>query len=166
VTDPYAKTCDDVRLNLYLDGDLGDSETAWMEAHLKDCPSCRRQAATLTAFAQAFRERVHQAADTVDFVGLEKKILTQTLPRHRPPSRLLTFMASMKYILPATLAAGVLIFFVYANYMVKPAPVPSAIINSFTGSVSSVMIFETPETRQTILWYNEATDMEGEHDAL
>jgi hypothetical protein len=43
---------------------------------------------------------------------------------------------------------------------------PSAIINSFTGSMSSVMIFETPETRQTILWYKEDADVESEHNAV
>jgi hypothetical protein len=32
--------------------------------------------------------------------------------------------------------------------------------------MSSVMIFETPETRQTILWYNEDTDVESEPDAV
>jgi hypothetical protein len=59
-------------------------------------------------------------------------------------------------------AAGLLIFFAYTNFVAKPAYVPSAIIKSFSGSMSSVMVFETPETRQTILWYNEETDEESE----
>ena len=163
MTDPYAKSCDDVRLNLYLDGDLGASEMAWMEAHLKDCPSCRHQVAVLDDFAQDVRHRIQQAMNTVDFVGLEKQVLTQTLPRHRTQKSTFSFRAAMTYLIPATLVAGLLIFFYHTRYISRSTPAPSAIINSFTGTVSSVMIFETAETRQTILWYNEGTtDVENE----
>ena len=165
MTDAYSKTCDDVRLNLYLDGELGDNEMAWMEAHLKDCPKCRDQASTIIFFTKEFRRRVKDAADAVDFKALEKKVLTQALPRYASRSPFSNFLASLKYVIPATLTAGVALFFVYTTYIAPPTPVPSAIINSFTGSVSSVMIFETPETRQTVLWYNEADDVESEQNA-
>jgi hypothetical protein len=32
---------------------------------------------------------------------------------------------------------------------------PSAIVNSFSGDVASVIIVETPESHQTIIWYTE-----------
>ena len=32
---------------------------------------------------------------------------------------------------------------------------PSAVVSSFSGNVSSVIIMETPETRQTIVWFSE-----------
>lgn len=166
MTDPYAKPCDEIRLNLYLDGSLGANEMAWMDAHLKDCPSCRRQAALLSGFAENFRRRVQQATDAVDLVALEKQVLTKTLLRHRSPNSFAHFLTWMKYIIPISLTAGLLVYFVHTTYIVKSSPVPSAIINSFTGSVSSVMIFETPETRQTILWYHEETDVESDQDAV
>ena len=82
-------------------------------------------------------------------------------------------MAGTKYFMEAKKLEKVLsgiyrgrVFFIYTHFIDKPMPVPSAIINSFTGSVSSVMILETPETREIILWYNEDTDMESEHDAV
>jgi hypothetical protein len=43
---------------------------------------------------------------------------------------------------------------------------PSAIINSFTGSVTSVMLFETPNTHQTIIWFKEDSTANGENDAV
>lgn len=165
MTDPYAKSCDEVRLNLYLDGELGDHETDWMDAHLKDCPECRQKAATMVAFSHACRQRIEDAADTIDFVAIEKQVIKRTLPRYVPRSAVNSFLHAMKYGVPAILCAGFMLFFIYTQYIAKPSPVPSAIINSFTGSVSSVMIFETPETREIILWYNEKTDMESEHDA-
>ena len=163
--DPYANTCDEVRLNLYLDDELGENEAAWMEAHLKDCLSCSRQAKTIIAFSRQFQSRVRDAADTIDFVALEKQVIKKTLPRYTPQSALSSFWSAMKYFVPSTVIAGFLLFFIYSHYIAQPEPVPSAIIKSFTGTVSSVMIFETPETRETILWYNEKTDMESEHDA-
>jgi predicted anti-sigma-YlaC factor YlaD len=165
MTDPYAKSCDEVRLNLFLDGELGDHETQWMDAHLKDCPDCRQKATTVVAFTRAFRRRVQDAVDTTDFVALEKEIIKKTLPRYVPRSALANVLDAMKFFLPITLIAGFLLFFIYTRFMVNPAPVPSAIIESFSGSVTSVMIFET-ETRETILWYNEKTDMESENDAV
>ena len=168
MSDPFSKSCDDVRLNLYLDGELGKNESEWMDAHLKDCTSCRKKAATTVAFTRAFRRRVQDAADTVDFVALEKEVIKKTLPRYVPPNAFMGFWNAMKYIIPAALSAGFLLFYIYTHYIDNPAPVPSAIIESVSGTVSSIMIFEAPGTRETIVWFTEKTDtdMESEHDAL
>ena len=165
MTDSSTETCDDVRLNLYLDGELGANETAWMQAHIKDCSACRKKAATLVAFTRAFRRRTQDAADTIDFVALEKQVIKKTLPRYLTRSPLSGLLNALKVAVPSTLLAGFVLFFIYTHYIAPPVSVPSAIINSFTGSVSSVMIFETPETRETILWYNDDTDPESDHDA-
>lgn len=166
MSDPLAKSCDDVRLNLYLDGELGENESDWMVAHLKDCMACRKKATTIVAFTRAFRRRVQDAAGTIDFVALEKQVLQKTLPRHLPRNVFTNFLDAIKSLLPAALLAAFLLFFIYTHYIDKPEPVPSAIINSFSGAVSSVMIFETPGSRETILWYTEKTDMESRQDAL
>jgi anti-sigma factor RsiW len=166
MTDQYSSACDGDLLDRYLDGDLGAEEKAGMAAHLDGCPKCRRQAAAMNAFTRGLRDRVEQAADSVDFMGLEKQVLTKALRQHRSRGGFPTFMASLKYIIPAAVTACLLLFFAFPDFISKSAPVPSAIINSFTGSVSSVMIFETPETRQTILWYNEDSDVESDQNAV
>lgn len=166
MTHPYSNACDDVLLDRYLDGDLGAEEKAQVTAHLDDCPTCRRQAAAMTAFSQALRDRVERAADSVDFMALEKQVLIKALRQHRSRGGFSRLMASLKYTIPAAVTVGMLLFFAYPTFMATPTPVPSAIINSFTGSVSSVMIFETPETRQTILWYNEEPDVESDQNAV
>ena len=117
-------------------------------------------------FSQRLRDRVRQATETVDFTALEKDVLYKALRQYRHRGQGSAFFASLRYTIPATVAAGLLVFFGYAHFLAKPAPVPSAIINSFTGSMSSVMIFETPETRQTILWYKEDADVESEQNAV
>ena len=163
---PHANACDDTLLDRYLDGDLDAEEKARMTAHLEHCRDCRRQVAAMTAFSRDLRDRVEQATESVDFMALEKDVLIRGLRQHRSRGGFSTFVASLKYIIPAAVTACLLLFFAYPRLMTSPVPAPSAIINSFTGSVSSVMIFETPETRQTILWYNEDPDVESDQNAV
>ena len=166
MTHPGSNTCDESLLCRYLDDDLLPAEQTQLDAHLDACRRCRRQVVAMTEFSQDLKERVRQATDEVDFMALEKELLNKALRQRRPQGGLSAFIASLKYVIPATVTAGLLLFFGYSQFMINPTPVPSAIINSFTGSMSSVMIFETPETRQTILWYNEDTDVESEHNAV
>ena len=166
MTDPYPNACDEGMLDRYLDGDVDAGEMAQMEAHVAGCRQCRRQVAALTAFSQNLRDRIHHVTDSVDFVALEKQVLNKALRQYRSRGGFSIFIASFKYTIPAAVTAGLLLFFTYSNYVLKAPPAPSAIINSFTGSMSSVMILETPETRQTILWYTEQTDVESEPNAV
>jgi len=151
--------CDMPRLNRYIDGELTSSESAAMERHLTVCPSCRRQVDRLSDFSEQFRKRVAREAASVDFAALEKAVVIKALRRYHRRERG-GIMRSLKIAIPALATAGVLIFLGYSHLLVKPAPMPSAIINSFTGPASSVMIFETPKTRQTILWYTEPSNTE------
>ncbi|BBO67144.1 hypothetical protein DSCA_10740 [Desulfosarcina alkanivorans] len=166
MTQPPGNDCDGGLLDRYLDGDLDAAEKARMAAHLEHCRTCRRQADAMVAFSQDFHDRIEQATDAVDFMALEKQVLTKALRQHRSRGGFSTFRASLKYAIPAAVTACILIFFAYPTFVAKSSPAPSAIINSFTGSVSSVMIFETPETRQTILWYNEDPDVESDQNAV
>ncbi|PIE66839.1 MAG: hypothetical protein CSA23_07145 [Deltaproteobacteria bacterium] len=158
--------CDEMRLNRYLDDDLNPEERQYMAEHLQKCRHCRHCRETLESFSKRARSRIEMAGRRVDFTALEKRVLTEVLQSRHRNNGLSRFMARLKYVVPATVAAGLLIFFVYSQYWMRPEPVPSAIINSFTGSMSSVMIFETPETHQTVLWYNEAPDVENDQDAV
>lgn len=166
MTNPYSSGCDEALLDRYLEGDLGADEEAMVKNHLDGCRQCRRRVAGMEAVSRQFRDRVQQAADAVDFMAFEKQVLNKALRQRHPGGGFFAFIASLRYPIAAAVAVGVLLFFGYSRYMVKPGPVPSAIINSFTGPVSSVMIFETPETRQTILWYKEETDTESEQNAI
>jgi anti-sigma factor RsiW len=163
---PASHSCDETLLNRYLDDDLDPRQRQRMADHLHGCRHCQEQLDRMRSFSRDLNARIETASARVDFTALEKQVLNEALrTRHRRngPSR---FMAALKYTVPAAATAGLLLFFAYTRFWVQPTPAPSAIINSFTGSMSSVMIFETPETRQTVLWYNEATDMEDDQDAV
>lgn len=166
MTHPDSKICDEILLNRYLDQDLDTAEKAQMQVHLEYCRRCRRQVNTMKAFSHGFRDQVKRVCGGVDFMTLEKQVVNQARRKHHSRGAFSAFRASLKYTLPATVTVGLVLFFAYTHFVAKPAPLPSAIINSFSGSVSSIMIFETPETRQTILWYTEDFDMESEPDAV
>lgn len=165
MTESLAKQCDEVRLNHYLDGELGTTEIKWMEAHLNDCADCRKKAKTIVAFTQAFRQRVEEAAETVDFVALEKGVLQKTLPRYISRSIFANVLDVLKFLIPIALITGFLLFFIYTRYIAEQKPSPGAIIESFSGKVDPVIVFET-ENRDTVIWFNEETDQESGQDAL
>ena len=173
MNDTFTNGCDGDLLVRALDDDLDASEKQWLAHHLEACRPCRQQLAAMTGFSRELRHRVDRAADGVDFTALEKEVLTKALRQHRNGGGGKGFLNILKYGIPVAATACLLLFFGYNHFMGNTGPVmgntgpaPSAIINSFTGSMSSVMIFETPETRQTILWYNEDTDVESESDAV
>ena len=166
MNDTHSTGCDDDLLVRCLDNDLNADEKTELAAHLKACGHCRRQLSVMEGFSHDLRSRVDQAAEAVDFTAMEKDVLTKGLRTYRAGNEGLGFFKALKYGIPAAVTAGLLLFFGYNQCMVQANPAPSAIINSFTGSMSSVMIFETPETRQTILWYTEDVDVESESDAV
>ncbi|MBI3299225.1 MAG: zf-HC2 domain-containing protein [Elusimicrobia bacterium] len=77
-------TCDEEALTEYLDGELSPERCAVVEAHVKDCASCRATLEKLKAGSTAFRAHGH-----VDVpVGLEKAAFPDkgrdTAGRERP----------------------------------------------------------------------------------
>lgn len=166
MTNIQSNGCDDAFLIRYLDGDLDPDEVKRMEDHLQHCETCQRQLDFFSAFSQDFKAHVQRETDGVNFSPLEKEVIHKALYQHRLKRGPWNVIASLRFVVPAVAVACLLLFFGYTRFMVDPGPAaPSAIINSFTGSMTSVMIFETPETRQTILWYHEEPDTESEHNA-
>jgi RNA polymerase sigma-70 factor (ECF subfamily) len=165
-TDPQSTACDGTFPDRYLAGELVAGERTQLKAHLADCAACRRQMAAIQAFFKGFREWVRQGSDAVDFAVLEKSVLTDVLYQHRRPGRAVKFMGALRYVIPIVVAAGLLVLFANSNFIFeKAAPPPSAIIDAFSGPVSSVLIYEVPETGQTILWFQETPDVQGEQHA-
>lgn len=166
MTHDHEKTpCDQGLLNQFVDGALSSAEKARVKAHLRQCQPCRSHVGQLMSISQQIRDRVAREANRVDFAAMEKAVVIKALKRYRKRERGGRW-TSLKIAVPALAMASVLLFFAYSRFLVEPSPKPSAIINSFTASSASVMIFETPETRQTILWYTETPNADNNDDAV
>ena len=153
--------CNEELLNRYLDRETTPEETQRVDRHLQRCPACRQQLQLQGELAQQVRREISAARRAVDFEQLQRRILSAARrPRHAWVDWRETLL-SWKLLVPVA-ATAVLALFVFNSLFQAPAPPgPSAIINSFTGRVSSVMILETPQSHHTVIWYEESTEGNG-----
>ena len=157
--------CNPELIDRYYDGELKPEERESVAVHLKVCPHCRTMLKDRRTVSQVFRAEVDGALSRTDFQGLDEKVLERIAQKRilgLPGLQRLFF--SKPFFIPASaVAALLLVFFTFFN-PTPSDPGPSAVINSFTGSVSSVMIIET-SPRHTILWFSEEPAQMGEENA-
>lgn len=159
-----SNSCNPEEISRYLDGESLPADTHRIEEHLRICPECRREITRLRKTGGILRQTVETASKEVDFQRLEQQILVATR-QHRPQRvRLLERLLSWRVALPAAAAAALLVLFFYNPFQPALSSGPSAIIDSFTGQVKSVMILETPQNRQTVIWYSEESKAENASD--
>ena len=154
--------CDPDLAGRYFDGELSSEEKARFEEHLETCPSCETSLRGLRTLSDRFRIEMERAVARADFAAMENRFMKEIHPRRRSwPASLKALLWSPKVLAPAAAVAVALALFFRIFSPSLPAVGPSAIINSFTGEVSSVIIIETPESRHTIVWYTEPPGQEG-----
>ncbi len=155
-------TCDPGLLNRYLDGELEHNEIKTIQDHVALCEDCREVLKRNRLFAGALKSAVAREQSGINFDALATRVLMQ---RSRRPSdwkiRLLERVRLKRFYIPAvSFATAMILFFVVYTPETVPTS-PSAIITSFSGEISSVTIMETPNNRQTILWFNEISADNG-----
>jgi len=157
--------CDPALLSRFFDGELGPDEQACIRAHLKECFSCQKALIDHQRISALFKTISNGAASQAKFDDIEEGVMSQ-IRKDRDPwwLKFKAFFLSKKLLVPAT--AFTAAFIILFSLLRAPLPEsgPSAIINSFTGEISSVIIMETPESRQTIIWFNETGVGEGIED--
>ena len=160
------KGCDPKLLDRYCDEELSIEESNSVKAHLIRCPACREKIEDRDKIAEAYRTEINRVLAHTNFDRVEKQIIRRIRKeRFEEPSWFQRLLFSKSFFMPVSaLTAALLIFFFIYNPL-SPEPVPSALINSFTGSISSAIIIETPETHHTILWFSEDSTLAGEENA-
>lgn len=148
--------CDPTLLNLLYDGELSQEEGVRLRDHLKTCQTCRKELERNESISQHFKDELNREISLINQAALERAIVDRVREK-RAPSRagFWNIFSPMRFLVPAAAVAAMALFFFFTTNGPAPNSSPSAIINSFTGDVSSVMILETPETHQTIIWINE-----------
>jgi len=159
--------CDPAVVNRFMDGELNPEESEQVRAHMESCPFCRQTVSESRVVGGHLRAETAAARSRVDFNAFEKRVLRKVASRQDLLwARILDFFALKRFYIPAgALAAGMVLYFtVFFNSAVSNGP--SAIITSFSGEISSVMILETPGTQQTILWFKEDIPTNDEDHAI
>lgn len=146
--------CDEQLIYRYYDKDTDADENRRVEAHLLVCKQCRKQLELLQSGSDALAERIEDETRAADFFTLEKNVIHTIRDKNSSYFSWKELLFKKIYV-PVTVAAAITLLISFYYFQMPIYSPPSAIINSFTGEFSSVMIFETPETKQTILWINE-----------
>jgi hypothetical protein len=157
------RDCNAELIDQLHDDELAPEERKAVIEHLNTCASCQGILKDSQILSKLFRDNVDDVLSRTDLRGLDEKILDRIAKR--PAGKLRRLFLSKPFIIPASaVAAVVLVFFTFFTPQISD-PGPSALINSFTGRISSVMIIETPNTRHTILWFAEETTPTGNENA-
>ncbi len=158
--------CSSELLDRFYDDVLSPDELDAVTCHLNACPACRKRLAARKAVSASVRAAVNAVVSRTDFNDLDQKIIDRIVAHSMPfLSKLKNMGFSWRFYVPASAIAAVLLVFLTVFHQPPADPGPSAIINSFAGKFSSVMIIETPESRHTILWFSEESAPTGEENA-
>ena len=147
--------CDSELISRYYDEELDQVERSQVESHILVCPSCNKILEDLKEISNQYGGHLARQSVGIDTQEIEKHVLDR-LRRSEAPlwARVKETLLSKKILVPATATACVALLLITVLRVPIPDS-PSAIVTSVSGDVSSIMILEAPETRQTILWFNE-----------
>lgn len=146
--------CDTELISRYLDNELEQDESVRVKTHIAGCESCRAKLNDYGKIGADLNSLV--LAKTGASTGVvEEKVLDSIRRKNNTGLKgWKDVILSRKTLVPVGLAASIMLIFL--TFFNNPAPVgPTAIVSSFSGSGSSVVILETTETRQTIIWFGE-----------
>jgi len=149
--------CDPMLLNRYFDGEVGRDEQARIEAHLSVCAACRSQLQRNRVIGAQMRMVAEQRLAAVEKTYLENRLLEQAGERRFRRRGGAKWLLRFRWLIPAGAAMGALLLLSTLFTGSDSTNGPSAIVTSFQGDYSSLMIVETPGTRSTIIWFDEAS---------
>ncbi len=161
------RPCDLAMVSRFHDGELDTEASDKFSTHLDICPSCRQALEDQRVISEHFQSATSVERSRVDFDLFEKSLIQQLTTRPMTwKQRLLKLITIRTFYIPVTALATAVILFFSFFYPADTTPQASAVITSFTGDVSSVIIFETPKTHQTILWFSEDPPVNGKNHVL
>jgi hypothetical protein len=147
--------CDTEMISRFYDKELEPDEYIRVKEHIHSCNSCREILNDLENISEQVKEHLSDSVLKTQFAGIEGDVINCIRHKEKPWFfKLINMLISKKMLVPATaMASIILVFAIFFRTPVSSGP--SAIVSSLSGDSSSVIIMETPNTRQTILWFNE-----------
>ena len=140
-----------------LDQELDEREVVRLKEHLETCPPCRQALKENQALSTVFKAGFANAVSRTSLENIEDRVMDKIQSRSLPWwSRIPNLLTPRRTLLPATaLAALLVVLILYFPGSRSINGGPSALVSSLGGETASVMIFETPNTRHTIIWFEE-----------
>jgi len=153
---PYQKdSCNGQLLSQFVDGELTDAEQQWIAHHLTHCRDCRVELNRIRLLANKYQSIMDTSRFQKDLAGLEGRVMSRIKRPKAWRDVVWDFFKAKQVLIPVSAVGTILAIFVTVQMFFTTPTGPSAIVTSMTGDVSSVMIIETPQSRQTIIWITE-----------
>jgi anti-sigma factor RsiW len=149
------------QISRFIDGELSRQEIRQIRQHLDTCSVCRELAAQFRKAAKTFDELAEPPGVAIDPDRLYRALHHSA---EKPAgSRAGSFLGPrFRRFIPfrpmlAAVSAAVLLVIGGIALMNNglSSDNPSAIVTSIDTEYTAVMIFETPDTHHTIIWYSE-----------
>lgn len=142
-------------ISRFYDQELEQEEYVRVKEHIYGCRTCREILSDLENVSGRVRDHFSESMLKSQFADTEDNVINEISKKKMTWfGSAAEILMSKKVLVPA--AAAVSIMLVFAVFFRTQVPSgPSAIVTSLSGDNSSVIIMETPDTRQTILWFNE-----------
>jgi hypothetical protein len=152
---PDQKECNPILISRFLDSELEPEEYDRVKAHLLDCPNCMKSLEEFKNISLKTKAAIQKGLPHFDKKFIESGVINDIKKRKIALwRRVLEVLLSKKGLIPLTALASLCIVSLMVFKSPGP-PGPSAIVQSVSGDITSIMIMETPNSRQTILWFNE-----------
>jgi anti-sigma factor RsiW len=149
--------CNGERLSQLVDGELTEAEKNQIEYHLTHCKNCRIELNRIRSLANTCQSMMDESRFQKDLAGLEGRIMSRIKRPKDWREIVWRFIRARKVLIPISAMGTILAILVtFQTFSTSPIS-PSAVITSMTGDFSSVIIMETPELHQTIIWIKENT---------
>lgn len=154
------KKYDKKTISKFVDKELSPEKNDEIKKHIQGCGGCRNIFNHYTQFSELFEQNTVRQVDGIDTKMLRQNVLEQIKRKEVHFFKKVFDYFSPKFYLKI---ASVLVIMVAGLVYFQAQPInfidnagASAIVNSVDGDVSSVMIFETEKSKQTIIWFSEA----------
>ena len=155
-------SCDPAMVSRFFDHELDRKEYDRVAKHLETCPLCQRTLEDLKGLSGVVNDYVRDNWSETIEGSLEKKVLEYIRKKEAPWwKKTGELLLSKKVLIPLTTSIA-LIMFLSVFFRSPTQTGPSAIVTSLSGNMGSVIIMETPQTHQTILWFTENSTSEGQ----
>lgn len=149
------------QISRFIDGALSRQEVEQIRQHLDACSACRDLAAQFRKAAEIFEELVEPPGKVIDPERLLQSMQHSAEKPAGPRAGRLFDRRFYRFVpfrpLLASVTAAVLLVIGGIALMNNgiSSDDPSAIVTSIDTEYTAVMIFETPDTHHTIIWYSE-----------
>ena len=164
-----------IMLSQFADGEVKPDEAERIKQHLSDCPDCRKAMNDNLFLSSHFNNYISLNTSAINPSALETNVLEKIHYKNEILlDKIKRILFSNKILIPTSAMASVLVILLFFSYQfiyrnsdgpvnrfavpTSAATAPSAIVDSFSGETTTVMIMETPHSHETILWYNEKNE--------